>query len=253
MGGSDWGPKMMAAPGGDVAMTASKSAPIRAVFFDAVGTVVHPVPAAGDVYFEMGQRFGSRLGREEVQCRFKAAFAAQERVDAEQQGRTSEARELARWRAIVEQCLPDVDDREGCFQSLHQHFARPDAWAVERCAGKVLSELAGRGFRLGLCSNFDYRLRQVLAGLTELRRIQIVVISSEVGWRKPAAEFFAAVARSAQVDPRQILVVGDDRANDYLGARRAGMQALLFDPCQDQRKAGDECVGGLNEILLFVQ
>jgi putative hydrolase of the HAD superfamily len=234
---------------GGVAMTVSKSVPIRAIFFDAVGTVIHPVPAAGDVYFETGQRFGSRLRREQVQRRFKAAFAAQEQVDAEQQGRTSEARELARWRAIVEQCLPDVVDREGCFQSLHEHFARPQAWEVERGAGKVLTDLAGRGFRLGLCSNFDYRLRQVLAGLPELRWFEFIVISSEVGWRKPAAEFFAAVARSAQLEPRQIVVIGDDRANDYVGARRAGMQALLFDPSENQRQAGDECVGSLQDLF----
>ena len=35
---------------------------IRAVFFDAVGTLIHPEPAAATVYARIGQRFGTRLG-----------------------------------------------------------------------------------------------------------------------------------------------------------------------------------------------
>ena len=89
---------------------ASLALHIRAVFFDAVGTLIHPAPAAGDVYHQIGQRFGSRLQREDVLQRFKTAFAAQEQRDAWRDGRTSEKRELERWRAIVEACLPDVVD-----------------------------------------------------------------------------------------------------------------------------------------------
>ena len=140
-------------------------------------------------------------------------------------------------------------DGDKCFQSLHEHFARAEAWAVEPGAGDVLAELQGRRVGLGLCSNFDHRLHTVLAGLPELRPIQWVVISSEVGWRKPAAAFYAAVARCAQLAPEQILVVGDDRDNDYLGARQAGMQAVLFDPRQHLGEPGDACIGGLDRLL----
>jgi putative hydrolase of the HAD superfamily len=230
-------------------MMVTISVPIRAVFFDAVGTLIHPNPAAGEVYHQIGRRFGSRLERDDVLARFKTAFAEQERKDAWRDGRTSERREIERWRAIVEACLPDVSDREGCFQSLHDHFARPDAWSVEPGTEPLLAELAGRGCGLGLCSNFDHRLRTVLAGLPELRAIQWVVISSEVGWRKPAGPFYTAVARSVQLAPEQILVVGDDRDNDYLGARQAGMPAILFDPRQRLRQTGDACIGRLEELL----
>jgi putative hydrolase of the HAD superfamily len=230
-------------------MTAALSLPIRAVFFDAVGTLIHPDPAAGEVYHQVGQRFGSRLQRADVLQRFKTAFAAQEQRDAWRDGRTSEKRELERWRAIVEACLPDVVDGDKCFRSLHEHFARPDAWAVQPGAGDVLAKLQVRRVGLGLCSNFDHRLRTVLAGLPELRPIQWVAISSEVGWRKPAAAFYAAVARCAQLAPEQILVVGDDRDNDYLGARQAGMQAVLFDPRQRPGEPGDRRITRLDELF----
>jgi putative hydrolase of the HAD superfamily len=227
--------------------------PLRAVFFDAVGTLINPIPSAGDVYYQIGQRFGSRLESGDVIHRFRTAFAVQEQEDARMGGRTSEQRELERWRAIVEACLPDVVDREACFQSLHEHFARPEAWAVEPGAGGVLAKLSDRGCCLGLCSNFDHRLRTVLAGLPELRSIQWVVISSEVGWRKPAPAFYEAVTRNAQLPPELIMVVGDDRDNDYLGARQAGMQAVLFDPRQCQGQPGDRCIRGLGELLGVAQ
>ena len=39
---------------------------VRAVFFDAVGTVIHPEPSAGAAYAEFGRRFGTRLEMGEV-------------------------------------------------------------------------------------------------------------------------------------------------------------------------------------------
>ena len=49
---------------------------VRAVVFDAVGTVIHPDPPAAEVYVEVGRRFGSRLGMADIVGRFAAAFRA---------------------------------------------------------------------------------------------------------------------------------------------------------------------------------
>ena len=97
-------------------------------------------------------------------------------------------------------------------------------------AGPVLAELTRRGLAVGLASNFDARLRTVAAGLPELAPIGPIVVSAEVGWRKPAAEFFAAVVRTFDVRPEEVLLVGDDYENDYIGATTAGLRAVLLDP-----------------------
>ena len=52
------------------------------------------------------------------------------------------------------------------------------------------------------------------------------VISSVVGWRKPAPQFFAALAETLQISVNEILMVGDDINNDILGAVEAGMSAV---------------------------
>jgi putative hydrolase of the HAD superfamily len=202
---------------------------VAAVFFDAVGTLIHPEPAAADVYAAVGRRFSSRLEPALVATRFRAAFRRQEERDHAGGLRTGEAREVARWRAIVGEVLDDVADPEGCFQALYTHFARADAWLCDPEAEATLRALAARCYRLGVASNFDERLRGIVAALPALRPVRHVVVSSEVGWRKPAPAFFEEMCRQAGLPAAQVLLVGDDVVNDYEGARAAGLHALLLD------------------------
>jgi putative hydrolase of the HAD superfamily len=220
---------------------------VAAIFFDAVGTLIHPRPEAAQVYAEVGRHFGSRLAAEEIARRFRAAFQRHEEEDRREGWRTDEGRELRRWREIVAEVLDDVEDRSGCFAALYEHFRRPESWECAREAGSVLKELARRGLVLGMASNFDERLRHVAAGLPELRPVRHLVISAEVGWRKPAPQFFAAVREATSLPSEGILFIGDDPENDFDGARAAGMRALLFDP--RNRHPDRPHLAGLEELL----
>ena len=203
---------------------------IRSVYFDAVGTLIHPAPSAGNVYYEVGRRHGStRLSLATVFRRFAKAFRKQEEIDRQNGWATSERRERERWQSIVADVLDDVTDPEACFAELYEHFAKPESWKCDPATQDVISELRRRGLALGLASNYDHRLHTVVAGLVPLRGIDRLLISSEVGWRKPAPAFFEALVRQAGVPPEEILLVGDDRVNDYDGARASGLPALLVD------------------------
>jgi putative hydrolase of the HAD superfamily len=219
--------------------------PPRAIFFDAVGTLIVPDPPAAAVYADVGRRYGNRLGVDAIGERFDAAFRAEEEVDRRNGLRTDEGREEQRWRRIVAAVL-EVADGEACFRALWEHFSRPGAWRCLPDVGATLAELARRGYRLGLASNYDRRLRSVAAGLVELRPVEWLVISSEVGWRKPARPFFDAVVASAGVAADQILFVGDDPVNDEEGARAAGMRSLLVGPCGQSRS----CITDISGLLL---
>jgi putative hydrolase of the HAD superfamily len=201
---------------------------VRAVFFDAVGTLIHPEPSAAVAYAQIGRRYGSRLSPAEIAIRFRSAFVQEENFDRANELRTNEERERRRWRDIVARVLDDVADAEACFADLFHHFSRPDAWRCDPEAATVIETLEQRGYLLGLASNYDERLRSVLAGMPELNALRYVVISAEVGWRKPAPEFFLALSRISGIPSAEILFVGDDPVNDYEGARSAGMSALLL-------------------------
>jgi putative hydrolase of the HAD superfamily len=203
---------------------------IRAIAFDAVGTLIHPAPPAWQVYGTVARQHGSLLTEDVIRSRFRAAFAEQEELDRQSDLRTSEERELRRWRTIVAQVLDDVIDASACFAALYEHFRRPDAWRVTPDAESLLQELKGRGIRLALASNYDERLRCVWHGLQALHAIDVLVISSEVGWRKPAPQFFTALCRELGVPPGDVAFIGDDPVNDVEGARCAGLRAHLYDP-----------------------
>jgi putative hydrolase of the HAD superfamily len=209
---------------------------VRAVVFDAVGTLIMPDPPAPSVYAEVGRKLGSRLAPDVITARFRAAFRAEEEIDRAAGWRTDEAREERRWRTIVAATLDDVTDSEVCFRALWDHFVRPAAWRCDPAAGPVLTALARRGLTVAIASNFDRRLRTVVAGLPELAAVGTLVISSELGWRKPAADFFSALVRAVDYTPGEVLLVGDDYENDYVGATAAGLRSVLLDP---SGRAGD--------------
>lgn len=224
------------------------SAAVRAVFFDAVGTLIQPDPPALMVYAEVGRRFGSRLSADDLGPRFRNAFGREEQLDRDNGLRTSEPREFERWRRIVGAVLDDVADADACFRELFAHFGRPGAWRLDADAAAVLGELAGRGCRLGMASNYDGRLRGVVRGLPALAPLRHLVISSEVGWRKPAPRFFAALCQEVGVAPGQVVFVGDDWENDYEGGRAAGLRAVLFDPHSKRAVAEVNRIARLSEL-----
>jgi putative hydrolase of the HAD superfamily len=201
----------------------------RAIFFDAVGTLLHPAPPAAEVYASVGRDFGSSLSVDEIGKRFRTSFRRQEEEDALAGHATSEDREVRRWQTIVSEVLDDVSDHEGCFRRLFDHFAKPTSWTLEPDTGPVLATLAGEGYVLGLASNFDRRLHTVRAGFAELAPLRHVVVSSEVGHRKPSRLFFAELVRRTDLPPDEILLIGDDPYNDVAGAEVAGLQALRVD------------------------
>lgn len=222
---------------------------VRAVFFDAVGTLLFPEPAAPAVYAAVAREHGLHLSDAEVRERFLAAYRREERADADRTWATSEARERDRWHTIVTATLAGVSDPDACFAHLFEHYSRPEAWRVHPDAAEVLRALRAGGLVLGMGSNYDARLLTVLAGFPELEPLRgTVVVSATVGWRKPAPEFFAEVSRVAGCAPGEVLFVGDDLQNDYQGATVAGMQALLLDP--DARHTHvPHRVAGLTELL----
>ncbi len=210
---------------------------IRWIALDAVGTLIHPQPSAGAAYHRVGLRHGSRLAAAEISARFGRVFARAVEADdldcgcAEAGDRlhTCEARERIRWERIVRDVLDDVADPDACFAELFAHFGQPTAWACFPEVGGALRRLKQAGYRLAVCSNFDARLNTVMAGLPELEPIELRIISSEVGCRKPSPRFFEALVRATGCAPSEILFIGDDPVSDVAAARNSGLAALQID------------------------
>jgi putative hydrolase of the HAD superfamily len=209
---------------------------IRAVFFDAVGTLLFPRRPVSRTYAEVARRHGATLPEQQIRERFRVAWDRQDRLDQLACWRTDEPRERARWRAIVAETMPEAP-AGACFAELWTWFSGPDAWAVHPAAPDLLLELSDRGLAVGIGSNFDARLLRLVDQIPALAPVRgRTVVSSVAGWRKPAREFFAALVAAAGCEPSQLLYVGDDLGNDLEGASAAGLRAVLYDP-EDQHPA----------------
>jgi len=226
---------------------------IEAIVLDAVGTLIEPWPAVADVYTQAALRQGIALDRETVRARFGRAFREDETGEALAALATDEPTEVRRWRRIVTSVLPEVPVPDRAFDELWDHFERPDSWRLFPDAEPMLARLTARGLSIAIASNFDRRLRTVVAGLPALAGVRpALLISSEVGYRKPHPEFYQAVGRALGQRPERLLMVGDDLENDVRGAQRAGFRGVWLDR---RARAGGEGearvdrVSALTELL----
>jgi putative hydrolase of the HAD superfamily len=203
---------------------------IEGIVFDAVGTLIKPNPSVADAYTAAARRQGVELEREDVRARFQVHFQSDE-VHAEQGVlSTDEATERRRWRRIVAGVLPELPDPDRAFDELWEHFSDPASWRCFPDVVPAMRALHEMGVSLCVGSNFDGRLRGVVQGLPELAPwVDSLVISSEVGYRKPHPSFFRAACDHLGLPPERVLCVGDDVENDVRGAIRAGLAGLWLD------------------------
>lgn len=223
--------------------------PGQAVLFDAVGTLIHPHPPVAEVYRDAGQRLGIELSAEEIASRFPTALAK----NCHAQQASSEALERERWRRIVADVIGVDESAVGpAFEHLWNHFAQPQAWRMFDDVAGCLNNLRGQGFRLGIASNFDARLRSVCAGHPPLAELAIYC-SSQVGYLKPHAEFFRALERDLQLKPAALTLVGDDLQADHHGATTAGWKSVVLDRPQTLHPPGGAVrIASLSELPLLL-
>lgn len=196
---------------------------VKAISFDVGGTLIRPWPSVGHVYVEIAARHGLRnLTVELLEDRFRTVWARQLHLTETRAG----------WEQLVDEAfagLVPIPPSRSFFPELYQHFARPDAWRIYDDVPPVLERLAAAGFRLAVISNWDERLRDVLRGLHLHSRFEAIVVSCEVGHRKPDLAIFEEAVRTLGLPAGQILHIGDSAEMDLIGARKAGLQALRID------------------------
>jgi HAD superfamily hydrolase (TIGR01509 family) len=100
---------------------------------------------------------------------------------------------------------------------------------VEPDTAAVLATLADRGFTLGVISNADGRIEGDLERLGLRAHFATVVDSHVVGVEKPDPRIFALALERLGAEAEAAVYVGDVFAIDVLGARRAGLSAVLVD------------------------
>lgn len=84
-------------------------------------------------------------------------------------------------------------------------------------------------YAIAVISNADGKIDAVLRRCGIADCFATIIDSGVVGTEKPHPAIFQAAMRAMKAEPAESLYVGDVYSVDYVGARNAGMQAVLFD------------------------
>ncbi|QQQ00164.1 HAD family hydrolase [Lysobacter enzymogenes] len=114
----------------------------------------------------------------------------------------------------------------------------------------TLQALRARGLRLGLCSNLAAPYAPPVRALLPFE-LDAYAWSFEVGAVKPDPAIYAHVCERLGCAPAEVLMIGDTRADDWLGPRDFGMHSRWL-----RREGGDareETIAGLAQVLAEVE
>jgi putative hydrolase of the HAD superfamily len=206
---------------------------ILAVVFDAVGTLLLLREPVGETYARLALAHGVTVPASRLQEAFtRVLAAAPPNVHAGTTPAVAAERERGWWRERVRETFRAADqmvrfeDFEAFFAGLWNHYAEAAAWRLAAGARQCLDGLAARGLRLAVLSNFDQRLRRVLAGLGLADRFELVTLPADAGAAKPERAIFDACRARFGLAPPQLLYVGDHATLDVAAARAVGWLAL---------------------------
>ncbi len=134
---------------------------------------------------------------------------------------------------IVLEEIGSVIDLEAFSKDLSKEFEihamKVENWVPYPDAIPTLIATKKRDFVVGLVSNATELARRVLANLDMEKYFDFIVISDEVGVRKPDKRIFEIALDKAGTKAHRSLFLGDRPSIDIVGAVGAGMKAILVD------------------------
>jgi putative hydrolase of the HAD superfamily len=202
---------------------------LKAIFFDAVGTLFYLTKTVGDHYAYVGREVGLDLDPQALEHAFHTAWKEMPQRAAIDGPREND--DKGWWRELVDLVLHEVTpslsepDRDNFFEIAYEHFAETGVWELYPDVREVLEKLQPR-FRLAVISNFDGRLRFIFQHLGISKFFSDIFISSETGADKPDPEIFRRAAKLMNLKPNEILHVGDDPERDWNAANTAGLSVF---------------------------
>jgi putative hydrolase of the HAD superfamily len=196
---------------------------IRAVTFDAAGTLIAPHPSVGAVYAEVASAFGLERDAAELERAFLPAFTAvRARWGMPYGADEQDARRF--WHAVIDDTFGEPLPFEIACE-LYDTFATAKRWRVLPGVRDALTMIGDQNLPMAVVSNFDNRLRQVLSELY-LGPFCTVVTSVSVGRAKPDPLPLLTVCRVIDVTPAQVLHLGDSEREDGGMCAAAGARWL---------------------------
>lgn len=201
-------------------------ASIRAVFLDVGGTLLHPDRRfIGQRLVEQRTHLPEDLGDVEVGARalIRSILLQDDPADDAERMRLF-------WDAFVRHAGCPEPGVTAVVDAIMDRHRQGLLWSdVEDGALDTLIALGEAGYVVAAVSNSDGRVAELLDRAGLLDHIDFVIDSAVVGVEKPDPRIFELACKRAAVTPAEAVHVGDIYEVDVVGARAAGVEAVLMD------------------------
>ena len=203
-----------------------------AVFFDAGETLVHPHPTFPDLFAQILRREGHEVDAETIRQRIHVVFDRfKQAADTNELWTTSPEKSRRFWHDVYAIFLRDlgIDGGDGLVDRVYAEFTDLANYVLFDDVPPVLEKLRGAGLELGVVSNFEEWLEQLLEELGVIDFFRVRVISGVEGMEKPDPRIFRLAMERAGVSPEGSGYVGDNPEFDVGPAAAVGMHPVLID------------------------
>jgi putative hydrolase of the HAD superfamily len=205
---------------------------LKAVFFDAGETLVHPHPSFPELFATVLEREDVSVDPEEL--REALHLVAERFTEAARAGEVwsaDSATSKAFWLEIYTILLShlNVPGVESLALKLYLEFTDLANYRLFPDVEDTLSRLKAAGLRLGLVSNFEEWLERLLEQLGVTRFFDVRIISGVEGVEKPNPKIFRLALERTGVEAAESAYVGDNPEFDTDPAEALGMLGILID------------------------
>lgn len=203
----------------------------KAIFFDAGGTLLHPYPSVGEIYAEVGKRYGSPATAAQLEHSFREVWLKHDGL-SRLASHSNENLERNFWKTLVREVFDacgGVNNFDDFFHELYDLFARPEVWRLYPDVENLLKDLKKQGKKMGIVSNWDSRLFHICEGLELNQYFDFIIASAVFGASKPSTKIFEEALRRSGVNAAEAVHIGDSFKDDIEGAHGAGLSAILID------------------------
>ncbi len=205
----------------------------QAVTLDATGSLIH-CPRLGELYAEVLTRHGHTVDAAQARRLVDTVWKEFDCATSVHEDRFGSHPEGARgwWRRFLDRLCEHLGGRRPsrfAAAELYDRFGQAAAWEVYPEVPNVLSRLRGRRVRLAVVANWDERLPLLLARLGLAEYFESVITSQGTGVEKPHPLIFQTALRVLELEPAEVLHLGDRPFEDVEGSEAVGMAAGLID------------------------
>jgi putative hydrolase of the HAD superfamily len=185
-----------------------------AVFFDAGETLVHPHPTFPDLFARILQREGYDVDPETIRDRTHVVFDRfKQAADTNELWTTSPERSRRFWHEVYGIFLRGlgIEGDDGLIDRVYAEFTDLANYALFEDVPPTLDKLRDAGLELGVVSNFEEWLEQLLEDLGVIGYFGVRVVSGVEGMEKPDPRIFRLAMDRAGVRPEESVVIRTSR------------------------------------------